>query len=121
MKPIKGSELYQHLGEFLKSRGIEFKDGSYPRKIQKSCGLLADAINLGQKGIESARKGIDRTVEQLRKTIHEKTAPKPPVIKPQPGERAACKPAPARAAAGTKRKPSAGKAAATKKTPRSSQ
>ena len=61
--------------EFLKAKGVELKDGSYSRKIQDSCSLLADAINAGQKGLERARDEIDKKLDQLRQVIHEKTAP----------------------------------------------
>jgi hypothetical protein len=76
MKPIQKDELYAHLSQFLKAKGIEMKDGSYPRGIQAGCSLLADAINLSQKGIKRARVEIDKNVERVRQVIHEKTAPK---------------------------------------------
>ena len=59
MKPIQKDELYEHLSQFLKAKGIEMKDGSYPRGIQAGCSLLADAINLSQKG-HQAGEGRDR-------------------------------------------------------------
>ena len=74
MKPIQKDELYAHLSEFLKAKGIEMKDGSYPRGIQAGCSLLADAINLSQKGIKRAKVEIDKNVERMRQVIHEKTA-----------------------------------------------
>jgi hypothetical protein len=77
MKPIQKDELYAHLSEFLKAKGIEMKDGSYPRGIQAGCSLLADAINLSQRGIKRAKVEIDKNVERMRQVIHEKTAPKP--------------------------------------------
>lgn len=77
MKPIQKDELYAHLSEFLKAKGIEMKDGSYPRGIQAGCSLLADAINLSQRGIKRAKDELDRNVERMRQVIHEKTAPKP--------------------------------------------
>jgi len=77
MKPIQKDELYDHLAEFLKAKGIEMKDGSYPKAIQKGCSFLADAINLSQKGISQAKSQIDKNLDRMRQTIHEKTAPKP--------------------------------------------
>ncbi len=76
MKPFEKDELFQHLSDFLKNKGVELKEGSYARTIQKSCGLLADAINLGQKGFGRAKVEIDRKLDQMRQVIHEKTAPK---------------------------------------------
>jgi hypothetical protein len=78
MKPIDKDELYQNLSSFLKTKGIELTDGSYAHGIQKSCSLLADAINLGQQGFERAKTEVDKRLDQMRQVIHEKTAPKPP-------------------------------------------
>jgi hypothetical protein len=77
MKPIQKDEIYAHISQFLKAKGIEMKDGSYPRGIQAGCSLLADAINLSQKGIKRAKTEIDKNVERVRQVIHEQTAPKP--------------------------------------------
>ena len=76
MKPIQRDELYAHLSGFLKEKGIEMKDGSYPKAIQKGCSFLADAINLSQKGISKAKVEIDKNFDRMRQVIHEKTAPK---------------------------------------------
>lgn len=76
MKRLREHELFQHLSGFLKDKGIEIKEGSYARGIQRGCGLLTDAINLGQKGIGRAKVEIDKTLGQMRQTIHEKTAPR---------------------------------------------
>src|SRR6266404_3306244 len=77
MKTIEQNEIYEHLSQFLKSRGVEMKDGSYARRIQKGCGLLTDAVNLTQKGMGKAKTEIDKRLDQLRQVIHERTAPKP--------------------------------------------
>jgi hypothetical protein len=110
MKPINKDELYAHLSSFLKGKGVELKAGSYSQGIEKSCGLLTDAINLSQKGIGKAKVVLDQRLDQMRQIIHEQTAPKPttgaapaqsaggnkgPVRKPapkQPPVRAAKKP-----------------------------
>jgi hypothetical protein len=107
MKPIEQNEIYDHFSGFLKSRGIELKAGSYSKGIQKGCSLLADAINLSQKGIEKAKSGIDEKLDQMRQVIHEKTAPKSPTraataSAPRP---AATAPKPARAKSRRKAKP----------------
>jgi hypothetical protein len=77
MKTIQKDELYEHVRQFLKAKGIEMQDGSYPRGIQKGCSILADAINLSQKGISQAKDQIDKNLDRMRQVIHEKTAPKP--------------------------------------------
>jgi hypothetical protein len=77
MTPIDKNELYDHLSGFLKNKGIELKAGSYSNSIQKGCSILADAINLSQKGIERAKTEIDEKLDRMRQVIHEKTAPKP--------------------------------------------
>jgi hypothetical protein len=76
MKPVHKDELYEHLNQFFKAKGIELKDGSYPRSIQAGCSLLADAINLSQKGFTRAKSEIDKNFDLMRQVIHEKTAPK---------------------------------------------
>ncbi len=84
MKTIRKEELYENLSQFLKSKGIELKDGTYPRGIQASCSLMADVINLSQKGLTRAKSEIDKNFERVRQVIHEKTAPKPPAQKATP-------------------------------------
>src|SRR5262245_35478444 len=107
MKPIQKDELYENLSQFLKGKGIELKEGSYSKGIHAGCSFLADAINLSQAGIERAKAGIDKGLEQVRQVLHEKTAPKPPV-NAAPGPSAAAK------GRGVATKPS-GKASAGKK------
>jgi len=75
MKTLEKDELYQNLQEFLKAKGVALNAGSYSQKIQKSCELLSDAINSSQRGITRAKVEIDKTLDQLRQVIHEKTAP----------------------------------------------
>ncbi|SPE52170.1 hypothetical protein SBV1_1450046 [Verrucomicrobia bacterium] len=76
MKPINKQELYDHLAGFLKTRGIELREGSYAKSIQTGCSLLTDTINLGQQGLERAKTEVDKRLDQMRQIIHEKTAPK---------------------------------------------
>jgi hypothetical protein len=76
MKPIQKDELYENLGEFLKGKGIELKEGAYTKGIHAGCSLLADAINLSQTGFERAKAELDKKLSQVRQVIHEKTAPK---------------------------------------------
>jgi hypothetical protein len=77
MKSIKKNELYGHLGEFLKARGIEFKEGAYAQGIQKGCSILTDTINLSQQGLEITKTQIEKQLDGMRQAIHEHTAPKP--------------------------------------------
>jgi hypothetical protein len=78
MKRIEQHELYQNLSAFLSKKGIDLKEGSYAERIQKGCGLLTDAINLTQGAAERAKAEMDKKLDQMRQTIHEKTAPKAP-------------------------------------------
>jgi len=78
MKSIQRDELYEHLSGFLKDKGIELKEGSYANGIQKGCTLLADAINLSQKGLNRAKGEVDKKLDQMRQAVHEATAPQPP-------------------------------------------
>jgi hypothetical protein len=91
MKTIKKDELYQGLSDFLKSKGIEFKDGAYTKRINRACDLLTDAVNETQKTVKRARIKVDEKLDQLRRSIHEATAPKPPPASPAPKNRAAGK------------------------------
>jgi hypothetical protein len=86
MKRINKDELYQHLNDFLRLKGVELKEGSYVQRIQKGCALLSDAVNLGQQGFVRAKAGIEKKIEQMRQVVHEKTAPKPPPNAPTPGK-----------------------------------
>lgn len=79
MNPIQKDELYENISQFLKTKGIELKEGSYTKGIHAGCSLLADAINLSQTGIERAKTGLEKKLDQVRQVIHEKTAPKPAV------------------------------------------
>jgi len=90
MKPIEKNELYQHVNQFLKNKGVEVKEGTYAKQLEKSCGLLTDAINLTQKGMERAKTEIDKRLDQVRRAIHEKTAPKP-FAEPPPQSAAAAR------------------------------
>ena len=78
MKTIKKDELFESLGDFLKLKGVELKDGDYAKRIRQGCNLLTDAINGTQKTVKHARVEVDKKLDQLRQTIHEATAPKPP-------------------------------------------
>lgn len=78
MKTINQDELYQNLNEFLKSKGIELKDGTYPQRIRQGCNLLSEAINATQKTVKRTKAGVDKKLNQLRESIHKATAPKPP-------------------------------------------
>ncbi len=78
MKRLDRDELFQHLKGFLKAKGIELQEGSYSNRIRSSCGLLSDAINVGQEGLDRAKTQIDKKMDQMRQVIHEKTAPRKP-------------------------------------------
>ena len=78
MNPLNQDELFQNLSGFLKSKGIELREGSYAQGIQKSCNLLTDAINLGHQSFDRAKTEIDKKLDQMRQVIHEQTAPKAP-------------------------------------------
>lgn len=117
MKRVKQDEVYQNLSGFLAGKGIELKPGSYTQKIQSACKLLADAINLGQQGLDRAKAEIDRKLERMRQVIHEKTAPQQAAASPPPPPSAPAAAAPRRPAKRTKRA-TAGKRPARKKASR---
>jgi hypothetical protein len=86
MKPINKDELFTHIGDFLKNRGIELKEGTITQQVQKGCSILADSINISQEGFERAKVEIDKKLDQMRQVIHERTAPKPPRNPPPTGK-----------------------------------
>ena len=120
MKPIDKDELYEHLSSFLRSKGVDLREGAYTSGIQKSCSLVAEVVNSSKETIEKARGEIDKKLDQVRQIIHDKTAPKPAsgqpaAAKPEPTPAPAPSPAPAASAAppapskpGKARKPAAG-------------
>ncbi|MFO1499910.1 MAG: hypothetical protein U1G07_16220 [Verrucomicrobiota bacterium] len=112
MKSINRDELFAQVSQFLKAKGIELQEGSYVRTIQKGCQVLADTINLSQQAMERAKSGVEKTFKEVRQTIHEKTAPKPPPASSTPPPTPA--PAPEPAAASTAK---AANGQATPKTP----
>jgi hypothetical protein len=82
MKQIQKDELYAHVSGFLKTKGIQLKKGSYSGLIQNSCHALAEAINLGQKGVQRARTGLNQKLGEMREFIHRQTAPRRPANPP---------------------------------------
>ncbi|HWY74580.1 MAG TPA: hypothetical protein VN281_03130 [Verrucomicrobiae bacterium] len=86
MKPINKDEIYEHLSSFLKSRGIELKEGAYSRGIQQTCNFLADSINLSQEGVKRAKVEFDKSLDRMRQVIHERTAPRNGGTSASPGK-----------------------------------
>ena len=70
--------MFSNLKGFLKSKGIDLQEGSYSDGIRKGCDLLTDTVNLSQRAYDRAKDAVDKGLDQVRQTIHEKTAPKPP-------------------------------------------
>jgi hypothetical protein len=77
MSKIDKNELFQHLSGFLKSKGVELQEGSYTRRVQQGCHLLAETVNRSQDALQRAKGAVDKGLDQVRQAIHEKTAPKP--------------------------------------------
>ena len=84
MNKIDKDELYGHVQAFLKGKGVELQDGSYTRRIQQGCDILAKTINNSRGALERAKAEADRRLDEVRQAIHEKTAPKPPAGSPMP-------------------------------------
>lgn len=78
MKEINKEEMFGNLKGFLKSKGIELQEGSYADGIRKGCDLLTDSVNASQRAFDRAKNAVDKGWDQMRQTIHEKTAPKRP-------------------------------------------
>jgi hypothetical protein len=82
MKHIEKEELYAHVSGFLKTKGIELKEGSYTNFIHNGCKVLAEAINLSQQGVQRAKSGLNEKLDEMREIIHKKTAPRRPANPP---------------------------------------
>jgi len=89
MKQINKDELYENLSHFLKGKGVDLTEGPYTRGIHAGCSMLADAINLSQAGLNRAKTGLERGMDQVRQVIHEQTAPKQPRAATTPPPQAA--------------------------------
>jgi len=76
MSDIKKEEMFGNLKSFLKSKGIEIQDGSYANGIRKGCDILTDTVNMSQRAFDRAKVAVDKGLDQVRQTVHEKTAPK---------------------------------------------
>src|SRR5260370_33334381 len=84
MNKIDKDELFRHVSEFWKAKGIELQPGTYTQRIKKGCELLANTVNLGHEAFVRAAEKMEKHLEQMRQGIHEKTAPKSPARPPQP-------------------------------------
>ena len=76
MSDIKKEEMFGNLKSFLKSKGIEVQEGSYANGIRKGCDILTDTVNMSQRAFDRAKVAVDKGLDQVRQTVHEKTAPK---------------------------------------------
>ena len=76
MSDIKKEEMFGNLKNFLKSKGIEVQEGSYADGIRKGCEILTDTVNMSQRAFDRAKVAVDKGLDQVRQTVHEKTAPK---------------------------------------------
>jgi hypothetical protein len=78
MNKINQDDLFGHVSQYLKNKGVHLEEGACTRTIQKGCQVLADTINLSQQGMARAKTELEKNLQRAREVIHEKTAPKPP-------------------------------------------
>ena len=76
MSDINKEEMFGNLKNFLKSKGIEIQEGAYADGIRKGCEILTDTVNMSQRAFERAKDAMDKSLDEVRQTIHERTAPK---------------------------------------------
>ena len=69
-------EMFGNLKNFLKTKGIEIQEGSYADGIRKGCEILTDTVNLSQHALVRAKDAVDKGLDHVRQTVHERTAPK---------------------------------------------
>lgn len=124
MKKLGKDDLYRHIDQFLKEKGIEIRDAApLGRNLQKGCQVFTDAINNAQAALEKARNRMDGGIDKMRDIVHKKTAPRKkakkaaPKSTPKRKKKAATKKTAAKASATplkTRSKKTAKKAAAKK-------
>jgi hypothetical protein len=76
MKKIAKNELFENVKGFLKSKGVQLEEGTYTRRVEKGCGVLTKAINMTQEAVKQTKAEVEAKLDQVRQSIHEKTAPK---------------------------------------------
>jgi hypothetical protein len=76
MSDIKKEEMFGNLKSFLKSKGIDVQDGAYAEGIRKGCEILTDTVNMSQRAFDRAKDAVGKGLDEVRQTVHEKTAPK---------------------------------------------
>jgi hypothetical protein len=76
MSDIKKEELFGNLKSFLKTKGIDVQDGAYAEGIRKGCEILTDTVNMSQRAFDKAKDAVGKGLDEVRQTVHEKTAPK---------------------------------------------
>lgn len=76
MSKVDKHELFQNLRGFLKSKGVTLDEGTYSKRVEQACHVLAGAVNAGQTAVDRAKVEVNKTVDNLRQSIHEATAPK---------------------------------------------
>ena len=85
MKKLGKDDLYQHIDQFLKDKGIDIQDAKpFGRSLQKGCRALTDTINGAQAAMEKARGRMDSGIDKMREIIHKKTAPRKKAKKATP-------------------------------------
>jgi len=89
MKTIDSDELYRNVTQFLERKGVELKDGSYAKRLQQCCGLLADVVNTTHKTVTRACAEMDRKLKDIRETVRGGARKAPPVVPPETGPTAA--------------------------------
>jgi hypothetical protein len=89
MKTIDSDELYRNVTQFLERKGVELKEGSYARRLQQCCGLLADVVNTTHKTVTRACAEMDRKLKDIRETVRGGARKAPPVVPPEVGPTAA--------------------------------
>ena len=77
MKKLKQNDLFKHIDQFLKDKGIEIREAApLGSRIKTGCQILTDTINNAQSTLGKAKDHMDDHLDTMRSIIHEKTAPR---------------------------------------------
>jgi hypothetical protein len=77
MKKLRQNDLFNHIDQFLKDKGIEIREAApLGSRLKTGCQLLTETINHAQGTLGKARDHMDDRLDKMRNIIHKKTAPK---------------------------------------------
>lgn len=75
MKTLKKGELFRSVKKHLEANGVILEKGEASDKLRAGCALLTAVATKGQSSFQTAKNAVTEQIDNLRQTIHDKTAP----------------------------------------------